>query len=228
MSERQDGGAPERPFAGLPDGKLATVSLPNLLFSELVADIDDLAEMKVTLHIFWSLVRAPRKAPGFTLRELRNDALLAHSLGIIGGDPRDVLDAALQRAVARGTLLRIHGRRGEDEETWFLVNSPKGRDAVDRLARGDEGFTPSPGEIAEPPSLGRRDIFVLYEQNVGLVQPIIAQELAEAEETYPPDWIEDAFRIAAERNVRNWRYIRAILQRWQTEGKDDEADRRHY
>ena len=73
-------------------------------------------------------------------------------------------------------------------------------------------------ERAEP---GKRpNIFVLYEQNIGLLQPIIADELKDAESNYPQDWIEDAFRIAAENNVRSWRYVRAILQRWAAEGKD--------
>jgi DNA replication protein DnaD len=41
-------------------------------------------------------------------------------------------------------------------------------------------------------------------------------------------WIEEAFKIAVEKNVRNWRYIRAILERWQTEGKSDEEYGRDY
>jgi len=203
-------------------------SLPNLLFSEVLAEMDDLAEVKVTFHIFfWSLAHRPRKYPVIGLGELRRDPLLQHSLSILGGDPKDVLAAALDKAVARGALLRVRGRWKGVEETWFFVNSAKGREAVERLTRGEEGFEPVAGEITEPPPASQRSIFALYEQNVGLVQPIIAQELMEAEELYPAKWIEDAFRIAAERNVRNWRYIRAILERWASEGKDDEEDRRY-
>ncbi|MFQ6001984.1 MAG: DnaD domain protein, partial [Anaerolineae bacterium] len=51
--------------------------------------------------------------------------------------------------------------------------------------------------------------------------PLIAEELREAEKTYPAAWIEEAFKIAVERNARNWRYIQAILERWAREGKDD-------
>jgi DNA replication protein DnaD len=47
----------------------------------------------------------------------------------------------------------------------------------------------------------------------------------EAEETYPASWIEDAFREAIRLNKRNWKYILAILVRWQAEGRD-EIDRR--
>ncbi len=224
MSEAERANKPIRPFAGLPDGRIATTALPNVLFSELLADCDDLAELKVTLHIFWALARRPRRHPGISLAELRRDPLLRHSLGVLGGDLHDTLDRALRRAVARGSLLRIRGQRKGEEETWFFTNSPKGRAAVERLTRGEEGFEPLAGETFEGTPPSRPSIFALYEQNVGLVQPIIAQELMEAEDTYPAAWIEDAFRIAAERNVRNWRYVRAILERWATEGKGDETD----
>jgi len=72
----------------------------------------------------------------------------------------------------------------------------------------------------------RPNIFALYEQNIGLLQPLIAEELREAEKTYPAAWIEEAFKIAVERNARNWRYIKAILERWTREGKDDGAPKR--
>ena len=72
----------------------------------------------------------------------------------------------------------------------------------------------------------RPNIFVLYEQNIGLISPLIAQELMEAEATYPQGWIEEAFKIAVERNIRNWRYIKRILERWATEGKEDAKAKR--
>jgi DnaD/phage-associated family protein len=69
------------------------------------------------------------------------------------------------------------------------------------------------------------NIFALYEQNIGPLTALLSEDLMEAEQTYPAAWIEAAFREAVRRNKRNWSYIRAILERWQTEGKD-EIDRR--
>ena len=66
----------------------------------------------------------------------------------------------------------------------------------------------------------RPNIFVLYEQNIGPLTPLLAEELMEAEDTYPAAWIEDAFREAVELNKRSWRYIQRILERWAAEGKD--------
>ncbi|HEX7734671.1 MAG TPA: DnaD domain protein [Ktedonobacteraceae bacterium] len=65
----------------------------------------------------------------------------------------------------------------------------------------------------------RPNIFVLYEQNIGLLTPMIASQLEDAADHYPADWIEAAFSEAVQRNKRNWKYIHAILRRWETEGR---------
>ena len=36
--------------------------------------------------------------------------------------------------------------------------------------------------------------------------------------------LEEAFEIAVSRNVRNWKYIHAILARWKENGKDERRD----
>jgi DnaD/phage-associated family protein len=64
------------------------------------------------------------------------------------------------------------------------------------------------------------NIFSLYEQNIGMITPMIAEELKEAEKLYPPQWIEEAFREAVTLNKRSWKYIARILERWASEGKD--------
>ncbi|MGE5596688.1 MAG: DnaD domain-containing protein, partial [Hyphomicrobiales bacterium] len=60
-------------------------------------------------------------------------------------------------------------------------------------------------------------------ENIGTITPLIGERLLAAAETYPPEWIEAAFREAAELNRRNWRYIERILQTWAQEGRIDEA-----
>jgi DNA replication protein DnaD len=55
---------------------------------------------------------------------------------------------------------------------------------------------------------------------------MIADELREAENTYPAPWIEEAIKLAVTNNVRRWKYIAAILERWRQEGKQDATNRR--
>ncbi|MFC1873473.1 DnaD domain-containing protein, partial [Chloroflexota bacterium] len=71
------------------------------------------------------------------------------------------------------------------------------------------------------------NIFTMYEQNIGMLTPIIADELKDAEKLYPVDWIQDAIKEASTNNKRNWRYISKILENWATEGKNDGTHRRY-
>ena len=74
-----------------------------------------------------------------------------------------------------------------------------------------------PADSRQPSAV---NIFVLYEQNIGMITPMIAEELQEADKLYPPGWIEEAFKEAVTLNKRSWRYIARILERWASEGKD--------
>ena len=210
-----------RGFSGFPAGKVHFTPLPNLFFSKLLPAIDDLAELKVTLHIFWLLHQKKGYPRYVSRRELEADGVLLGGLKGTGQEPEDRLGQALERAVARGILLRVTARWGEKQDDWYFMNTDVGRRTVDKIRRGELELEAVilPGEVRL--EVERPNIFVLYEQNMGILQPMIAEELREAEETYPAEWIEEAFKIAAEQNVRKWRYVNAILERWATEGKDD-------
>jgi DnaD/phage-associated family protein len=67
--------------------------------------------------------------------------------------------------------------------------------------------------------IDRPNIFKLYEQNIGLLTPLVADHLRDAADLYPEEWIEAAFREAVQHNIRKWSYISAILRNWETEGK---------
>ncbi len=235
-------------FTGFPAGKQPYTPVPNLFFSEVLPEVDHLGELKVTLHVFWLLTQKKGERPYVSGEELVADGRLLAGLSAPGMSPVEALRDALDRAVARRTLLRVttgggtgsgepsrtvHGEpsrtvHGEPSRTrggeWYFVNSERGRRAVDDLLAGKW----SPAGPEEPIRLHaeRPNIFVLYEQNVGALTPLLAEELMEAEDTYPAAWIVDAFREAVELNKRSWRYIQRILERWAAEGREDETSRR--
>jgi DNA replication protein len=202
-------------FSGFPPGKVRSVTIPEPVFTDLVPLIDDLAELKLTLHVVWRLGQQQGKVRYLRRADLAADQML---LAGLGGSSDETLDATLARAVERGTLLRTETLDGEAGEEIYFANTPKGRAAIEAIARGEW-----PDELE---SAGRPNVFALYEQNIGLLTPLIADELREAEQTYPAEWIEEAFREAASLNKRSWKYIRAILERWRTEGRGNEAGQR--
>lgn len=212
-------------FGGFP-GKMRFTPIPNLFFSSVLPQIDDLAELKVTLHIFWAVYQK-RGYPRFvTYRELLSNPVLMKGVES-DGSPDELLQRSLDQAVSRGTLLHLALERDGDVDDLYFVNTEVDRRAIDRIESGELNL----GELVKrEPCLAsgeRPNIFALYEQNIGMLSPIMAEELKEAEKLYPASWIEDAFREAVDLNKRNWRYISSILKRWAAEGKDDGEPRRH-
>ena len=206
-------------FVGFPPGKTPLVLLPSAVLGELVPLIDDLAELKVTLHCYWRLSQGEGDVRFVRRRDLVQDETLLNGLPQDATtDPLGVLDDALERAVARATLIHVRVEREGQMEEWYFANTPKGRAAAKQAGQGK---WPAGETAVIQVEATRPNIFVLYEQNIGLLQPLIADELRQAERDYPASWIEEAFHRAAEANVRNWNYVRAILERWSREGKGD-------
>jgi len=209
-------------FAGFPGGKTRFTPIPDLFFVDLLAAIDDLAELKLTLYLFWSLNRQRGYPRYLTLAELEAEGPLLSALPCTpGSDPVLVLREAIERATRRGTVLRLIISNASGTTDYVFVNTPQGRKAIDQVKNG-ELVLETVGRVREPHiEKERPNIFELYEQNIGLLQPLLAEELEEAARTYPEDWITDAFKIAVQHNVRRWRYIASILERWARDGKDD-------
>jgi DNA replication protein len=245
-----------KPFTGFSTDKQKTVRVPEGFFEDLLAQITSMLEMKVTLHLFWRLARngqgglAPRM---LSLSDLEQDATLKSALSKSRG-PRpteEALREGLELAVSRGTVLQLWVREEPTDisegrtEQWFVLNTRENREWVEALGKGqiDPAQTPMAGEpqvevsgdalpAFRPPLrlrviTERPNVYTLYEQNIGLLTPILAERLQDAESRYPMQWLEDAFREAVTNNKRNWRYIERILERWEAEGKDSGKDRKY-
>ncbi|HLX56249.1 MAG TPA: DnaD domain protein [Ktedonobacteraceae bacterium] len=217
-------------FAGFPSGKNPYVPVPEVFFTALLPEIEDMAELKVTLHLFWLLAQKKGDPRCVSDRELLADAVLLRSLKR-KGDPRPVeerLRHGMEQAVARGSILRIYlkllSEDGNEEELvgWYFFNTARSRKMVNELQGGElvpVSLLATQDGSMEQALIERPNIFILYEQNIGLLSPLIADELRDAADQYPAEWIETAFREAVLHNKRKWSYIRAILRRWETEGR---------
>ena len=214
--------APRR-FAGFPD-RMALVPVPAALFGTLLRDIDDLAELKTVLHVVRLLHDRPR-APRFVRRAslLTDASLLAAVASEDSTSGERAIAEALGNAVDRGTLLAVRVTDGVTEDECYLLNTPANERIVYEVQSGlrtlgELGPAPAPSEPAVADE--RPTIFALYEQNIGLLTPMLAEELSEALESYPADWIEEAFREAVAQNKRNWRYVQRILESWASRGRE--------
>jgi DNA replication protein len=211
-------------FEGFPAGALAT-AIPNLFFTAVLPRISDPAELVVSLYFFFAHGRKKGQPRFLTHAELAADHVLVAALDPLG---EGALRRGLNAAVERGMLLRLDvepdsaagGHAGQAQELYFL-NTAAGRREAAAIEAGEQDLGRLLPRPTEPPEV-RPNIFELYEQHIGPLTPMVAEYLKGAEEQYPADWFQPAFRIAVEQNKRSWSYIAAILRRWEAEGPDYE------
>ena len=199
--------------------------LPAAFFSRLLPEIDDLAELKLTL-VALSMLRQKEGVYRFLRHEeLLGNADLMRGLALVDAptDAREILAAALDRALERGALLAARVETGEGARRLYFCNDERGLE-LQRGAQSGQWRPAAADEIEVLPP--RPTLFAIYEENIGVLTPMLAEAIKEAGATYPRQWIEDAFRYAVERNARSWRYISKVLEAWQQEGRSRETSGR--
>jgi DNA replication protein len=186
-------------FTQIPDSLLA-----------LMREIDDITELKVTFYAIWRIEHIEGH-----FRALHEADFETGSLGMSG---EEIL-LGLGKAVDRGILLR----RECEAEVFYFLNSPRGRLSAEAFEKGQ--WRESARGSFVP--MKKSNIFKLYEENIGALTPLLSDMLREAEKNYPGVWFEEAFEIAVSRNIRNWKYVEAILARWKEKGKDERKDQQN-
>ena len=178
--------------------------IPDSFFRQLLNEIADADELKVTLYALWRIEHMEGR-----VRFLRKEDFAA-----LVPDP----GAALEKAASRGTVIEVK----KDTAALYFLNSPRGRAAAESFAKGQ--WSPGAALPGGNPPLERPNIFKLYEENIGPLTPLLADALKDAEQTYPSDWVAEALEIAVLKNKRNWKYVEAILKRWKVEGYAKKQD----
>jgi DnaD/phage-associated family protein len=219
-------------FKGFAEGPTRLTPVPEAFFRHLLAQIDELATLKLAVFIFYRLEQAEGAFRYLRYTGLTDDTELLAALDARPAAALHALDEGLTRLLELNMLLEAEWQG----EAYYFLNSPKGRAGLHAIQSGQ--WKPAPG-ASEPPAASQPvNIYRLYEENIGPLTPIMADNLKEAEDSFHADWIDEAIQIAVKNNKRNWRYIHAILERWQREGKhgpkekqnrsDSAEDRRKY
>lgn len=218
-------------FNGFPDGRSRPVPVPVEFFTHLLPTIEDPLELRVILHAFWSLEKQEGSLRYFLIQDFVDDPVLMKSLDIDIEKAKNKLNKTLENITRRGIFL--HAVAGNDDDDFYVLNSPSGKAAITAYKKG--AWSPSQTQ-KNVVKLAKQtpNIYKLYEENIGVLTPLIAEDLKAAEQLYPQQWVEEAFREAVQRNARSWKYIETILRRWKEQGRDgadqttDKKDRRKY
>ncbi len=199
------------------------VRIPLAFLRDIVPTITNQDELHTTLAVFRLAAELGSEETPIAETSIMADTSLRATLKVTGSTAtldRRIFDA-LELAVGRNTLLRFVARNGTREAAWYYINTPVTRSLVLAMQRRS---IPAPtvvwdGNDAPQIAIDPPNAFRLYEQNIGPLTPIVADQIITAASEYPADWIEDAIGEAVSYNKRNWRYIQRILENWKESGR---------
>jgi DnaD/phage-associated family protein len=178
----------------------------------MLGEIDDLSELKVTLYVLWRIEHMEGAFRQICRSEIIEDGDFMQRFSSAA------LDAGLDLAVRRGTLLLVE----HDQGGFYFLNSPRGRASAEAMKNGNWRAS----AIVSSPPRQVPNAFTLYEENIGPLTPLIADTLKDAEELYSAEWLAEAIELAVKQNARKWNYVEAILRRWKEEGRAEKQNRR--
>lgn len=210
-------------FGGFLVATEPAVPIPSSFFTDVLPQLTEIAEVQVSLSIF----RLAQESGGLdnpvSEAAIQRDRPLRDALRVVGSprEPDRRIATGLDLAVGRGTLCRFVAEEGTRRDTWYYVNTPANQALIAAMSRG---AIPAPvavwrGDHAPAVTPERPNVFRLYEQNIGVLTPLIADHLIDALESYPREWIEEAISEAVSYNRRSWRYIQRILEQWTVTGR---------
>ncbi len=99
------------------------------------------------------------------------------------------------------------------------------------LLRGGNGSFDIPGITVIPVALkhktGISETVLLWESIIGrALSSYECERIPDLLDTYSPEWVDEAMRIAADNSKLKLSYVEGVLERWQTEGKDKPREKR--
>ena len=198
------------------------IPVPAPVFGELLQEIQDITELKIILRIIRLLHNKKGLERYVSIDELLADRVLSIGLGSMDLDSRRTnIIQSLESSEKRKILIKIN--RKDTGTIAYFLNTEFERQAMKKVPNLGLQSDFDPWETGED----RPNIYSLYEQNIGILTPIVAEKIGEAEQKYPVEWIEEAITEAVSLNSRNWRYISRILERWEIEGKQNGESRKH-
>lgn len=216
-------------FKGYPRNTSA-IPVPLLFFTSVLPYIEDIDELKIILNLFKILKFKRGHLKFVTLTELMKNSTIREGIaGVSEEDVNNRIKKAVNLAVDHGTLLSAKLVVQNKTDDIYIINQEPDKTTMEDILSGKSSL-PSleivSSEDNDLPSV--ENIYKLYEQNIGVITPLIAEELARADDLYPLEWIKEAFEEAVKQNVRNWKYISRILERWLEEGKTDGKAGRYF
>jgi DNA replication protein len=215
----------KQPAATSPASLRSEIPVPREFLTERIALIDDPTELHVTLAVFRLAADSGSTPPAVSEEAVLRDNVLARTFHEDRKTSKlsQRIRRGLQYATARDSVVQVVLSTEGHDERWYVPASTDNREALQDVLI-DRGAWPVAGTdavvVATAPS-----IFSLYEKNIGMLTPLLTDQIESAMELYPLEWLEDAIREAVTYNKRNWRYVQRVLENWSVNGRAETQSR---
>jgi len=177
-------------------------------------------------EIAWRL-RIDEAALSAELNQLVESGLLDHNVEhVLDEGYWMVVNFAKRQTPMSGAERMRKLREQEKKDNYYGIRHSNETPIKIRNGVCDEGVTNRHTDIdkdkdTDTDTESAAAVFSFFENNFMPLTPHLQDTLSDALDDYPSSWILDAMRIAVERNARNWKYSKAILDRWRSQGKDN-------
>jgi len=189
------------------------ITISNNILEKSIENFNDITELKIFLRILY-LIHQKQNMNIISFDEISKDnvisKLLENSNLLNETQKPKILTQVCDGLIIKGVInqkIYTNSITGEKKKIFF-IDSFTEDDIQTNQTRNTDLNTEKPNNI-----------FQLYEDNIGMLNPMIVDELIEAENKFPFNWIIDAVKESVTRNKRNWKYIHTILDTWNREGK---------
>ena len=196
------------------------VEIPERFFLDVLPNITNILELKTSLIILNEI--ASQQTDGSFLNHADIENL--EQLKLLETDgiqlSIELIESVLGKLTQSNLIFSMKlDLESEDSGEIYFLDDPDGRKLSEKFKLGIVSLNIT-GDNPERDIDKGITIFDLYEKNIGIISGSqVAEELIEAEKTYPAQWLEDAFSEAVAQDVRRWAYIRAILASWSNGGR---------
>ena len=206
-------------FEEFPD-QSGFVSIPNILFSSILENVEEIANLKLAFRITFLIQRQSGNVRFTTINSLLADPSLVLAIGSPDAITfervvRSGIRTCIELGIFLGTTVETDGRK---EELLFLNNNYN-KEIIHKIHNSEIQLPTLPGASPVPEFAPRPNIFKIYEESIGMLTPVIAERLKELEEEFPDTWLYEAIKEASIQNHMRLSYIEGILRRWRQDGR---------
>ena len=198
------------------------IPFPVQLFTEILPRLHNESQLRATLYTWYAIMSKGSGQRYVYLSQLLTDPVLLSWFTHLGG--KNGIQRGLDQSCREGIFLQL--QIGEDDKI-LAPNDESGARLItdmksESVAHHNQSRDSSPETNYERTVVS--NVVEKYENEIGMLTPVIADMIAIAEQMYPTTWILEALDIAAQSNARSWKYVTAILARWKNEGKNNDNE----